>query len=156
MERLNRNVPRNVYQASQETRIQAARMLGRKSEMLIRIVVSVAVLIAALIHLEQWFLVFRDNVLMGPAMLANFVGGVVIGMLVLVWQHWLPFVLAVLFGAATLGAFLVSTTPMGLFGVHEHWTIWEVFVAAVVEIVAIVGGLVGLRAYRNHPVAVRA
>lgn len=124
--------------------------------MWIRLVVSVAVLIAALIHLEQWFLVFRDNALMGPAMLANFVGGVVIGVLVLVWHHWLPLVLAVLFGAATLGAFLVSTTPMGLFGVHEHWTIWEVFVAATVEIVAIVVGLAGLWGYRTRTATVRA
>ena len=90
------------------------------------------------------------------ATLGYIVGGVVIGVLVLVWHHWLPLVLAVLFGAATLGAFLVSTTPMGLFGVHEHWTIWEVFVAATVEIVAIVVGLAGLWGYRTHTATVRA
>lgn len=116
-----------------------------------RIVVSVAVFVAAVIHLEQWFLVFRDHAIMGPAMLLNFAGGVVIGVLVLFWRHWVPLLLAVLFGAATLGAFLVSTTPMGLFGVHEHWTIWEVFVAAAAEIVAIVVGLIGLRASRPLP-----
>jgi hypothetical protein len=116
-----------------------------------RIVVAVAVLVAAVIHLEQWFLVFRDHPIMGPAMLANFIGGVVIGGLVLVWRHWLPLVLAVLFGAATLGAFLVSTTPMGLFGVHEHWTFWEAFVAAAAEAVAIVVGLIGLRVNRPLP-----
>lgn len=124
--------------------------------MLIRVVVSIAVFIAALIHLEQWFLVFRDNPLMGPAMLANFIGGIVIGVLVLTWKHRLSLVLAVLFGLATLGAFLVSTTPMGLFGVHEHWTIWEVYVAAAAEIVAIVGGLAGVWANRDRPVAARA
>ena len=122
--------------------------------MWIRVVVSGAVLIAAVIHLEQWFLVFRDHAIMGPAMLLNFIGGVVIGVLVLVWHHWLPLLLAVLFGAATLGAFLISTTPMGLFGVHEHWTIWEVFVAAAAEVVAIVVGLIGLRA--NRPVPARS
>lgn len=116
-----------------------------------RIVVSVSVIVAAIIHLEQWFLVFRDHPVMGPAMLLNFIGGIVIGVLVLVWRHWLPLLLAVLFGAATLGAFLVSTTPMGLFGVHEHWTIWEVFVAAAAEAVAIVVGLIGLRANRPLP-----
>ncbi|GAB3032657.1 hypothetical protein GCM10027052_07030 [Parafrigoribacterium mesophilum] len=119
--------------------------------MWIRIVVAVAVFVAAVIHLEQWFLVFRDNAIMGPAMLLNFVGGIVIGVLVLIWHHWLPLLGAALFGAATLGAFLISTTPMGLFGVHEHWTIWEVFVAAAAEVVAIVGGLVGLRASRPLP-----
>jgi hypothetical protein len=116
-----------------------------------RIVVSMAVIVAAIIHLEQWFLVFRDHPVMGPAMLLNFIGGIVIGVLVLVWHHWLPLLLAVLFGAATLGAFLVSTTPMGLFGVHERWTIWEVFVAAAAEVVAIVVGLIGLRANRPLP-----
>ncbi|MGO4385605.1 hypothetical protein [Specibacter sp. RAF43] len=117
--------------------------------MWIRIVVSVAVLISAVIHLEQWFLVFRDTAVIGPAMLANFAGGIVIGILLLVWHHWLPLVLAVLFGASTLGAFLISAT-VGLFGVHEHWSIWEVFVAAIVEVVAIIGGLAGLLATRRQ------
>jgi hypothetical protein len=119
--------------------------------MWIRIVVSVALFVAAIIHLEQWFLVFRDNAIIGPAMLVNFIAGVIIGVLVLVWHHWLTLLAAVLFGAATLGAFLVSTTPMGLFGVHEHWTIWEVFVAAAAEVVAIVVGLIGLRVNRPLP-----
>jgi hypothetical protein len=119
--------------------------------MWIRIVVSVAVIVAGVIHLEQWFLVFRDQPVIGPAMLVNFAGGVVIGVLVLLWHHRLPLVLAVLFGAATLGAFLVATTPAGLFGVHEHWTIWEAFVAAAAEIAAIVVGLIGLVARRPQP-----
>lgn len=108
-----------------------------------RTVVAVAVFVSALIHLEQWVLVFSDNAVLGPAMLVNFGGGVVIGIAVLIWRHWLPLAVAILFGAATLAAFLVSTT-VGLFGVHEHWTIWEVYVAAVAEIVAIIAGIIGL------------
>lgn len=117
--------------------------------MWIRIVVAVAVLVSAVIHLEQWFLVFRNTPIIGPSMLANFAGGIVIAVLLLVWRNWLPLLLAVLFGAATLAAFLTSATA-GLFGVHEHWTIWEVWVAAVVEVVAIVAGLIGLLSYRSR------
>lgn len=119
--------------------------------MWIRMVVSVAVIVAGAVHLEQWFLVFRDQPVIGPAMLLNFISGVVIGVLVLVWHHWLPMLLAALFGAATLGAFLVSTTPAGLFGVHEHWTFWEAFVAAAAEVVAIAVGLIGVLATRRQP-----
>ena len=45
--------------------------------------------------------------------------------------------LAVGFGASTLGAFVVAST-VGPFRVHEHWTGWEVWTAAASEIVAIV------------------
>jgi hypothetical protein len=44
--------------------------------------------------------------------------------------------LAVGFGVATLGAFIIAAT-VGLYGVHEHWTGWEVWTAAVAEVVAI-------------------
>lgn len=108
-----------------------------------RIIVAAAAFVSAIIHGEQWMLVFRHTAVIGPAMLVNFGGGIVITILVLVWRHWIPLALAVLFGAGTLAAFLVSVT-VGLFGVHEHWSIWEVFVAAAVEIVAIVAGVIGL------------
>jgi hypothetical protein len=60
-------------------------------------------------------------------------------MLVLVWRHWLPLLLAVGFGASTLAAFVVSAT-VGLFGVHEVWTGGAVLTAAVSEVVAILCG----------------
>ncbi|GAA3756709.1 hypothetical protein GCM10022240_06940 [Microbacterium kribbense] len=112
--------------------------------MWIRIVAAAAVLISAIIHLEQWILVFRGTAYIGPAMLINFIGGLVIVVLLLWWRtSWVPWALTVLFGAATFGAFLISAT-VGLFGVHEHWTIWEVWVAAAVEVIAIITGLAGL------------
>lgn len=120
--------------------------------MAIRIVAAVAVLISAIIHLEQWILVFRDTPYVGPAMLTNFIVGLIIVALLLWWRtSRVPWALTVLFGAATLGAFLISAT-VGLFGVHEHWTIWEVWVAAIVEVVAIITGLVG---FAQRPAARR-
>jgi hypothetical protein len=47
-----------------------------------------------------------------------------------------PLLLAVGFGAATLGAFIIAATA-GLYGVHEHWTGWEVWTAAAAEVLAI-------------------
>ncbi|WP_269938758.1 hypothetical protein [Arthrobacter sp. HY1533] len=123
--------------------------------MLIRILAAVAVFVSALIHLEQWWVVFRDNAFMAPAMLLNFGGGVVIALLLLFWRHWIPLALTVLFGASTLGAFIISAT-VGLFGVHEHWTGWIIFTAAGVEIAAIILGLAGLAMERRHPLAPRA
>lgn len=121
--------------------------------MWIRRVLAVAVFVSAVIHLEQWIVVFRHTAVVGPAMLLNFGGGVVIAGLLLFWHHWAPLALAALFGAATLGAFLTAAT-VGLFGVHEHWTGWEIFTAAGVEIVAIVVGITGLLAERRRSQAV--
>jgi hypothetical protein len=98
--------------------------------MWVRILASIAVLVSAVIHLELWLTVFRDTAIVGPAMLVNFGGGIVIAVLLIVWRHWLPFLLAVLFGAATLGAFITSTTAVGLFGVHQTRSGWDVFTAA--------------------------
>ena len=52
-------------------------------------------------------------------------------------RHWIPLLLALGFGASTLGAFVIAST-VGLFGVHEHWTGWEVWTAATSEVIAIV------------------
>ena len=74
------------------------------------------------------------------------VAGVVIAGLLIRWQHWLPAFLTLGFGAATLGAFLISST-VGLLGVHATWEGFYVFAAAASEIVCIVvGGLLLLRA----------
>ncbi|WP_288025544.1 hypothetical protein [Arthrobacter sp.] len=117
--------------------------------MWVRRLAAVAVLVSAVIHLEQWIVVFRHTPVVGPAMLVNFGGGVVIAVLLLVWRRWEPLLLAAVFGAATLGAFITAATG-GLFGVHEHWTGWEIFTAAAVEIAAIILGLAGLLIERRQ------
>ncbi|MCW2779730.1 MAG: hypothetical protein JWR35_179 [Marmoricola sp.] len=114
---------------------------------------ALAVLVSAAIHLKLWFDVFRHTDVVGPSMLLNFAGGVVIAVLLVAWRHWLPVLLTIGFGVSTLGAFIIATTA-GLYGVHEKWTGWEVFTAAGVEIVAIIVGLALLMQERPQPARV--
>jgi hypothetical protein len=120
--------------------------------MSVRVVASVAVLVSAVMHLYLWFEGYRDVEVIGPAFLLNAFGGAVIAVLLLVWRHWVPALLAVGFGLSTLGAFILSTT-VGLFGLEESWAGWEVWTAAISEVVAIVGGAIVL--LREHPLASR-
>ena len=102
-----------------------------------RILAAAGVLVSAAVHLYLWFDVFRHTAVVGPAFMLNAVGGAVIAVLLVMWRRWIPLVLAVGFGACTLGAFVIAAT-VGLFGVHEYWTGWAVWTAAASEIVAIV------------------
>ena len=111
--------------------------------MKLRILIAAAVLVSAYVHLKLWLDGFRDIDKIGPAFMVNAVAGVVIAVAVLLWRHWLPLLLAVGFGASTLGAFVTSAT-VGLFGVHEVWTGGWVWAAAISEAVAIVAGLAAL------------
>ncbi len=113
--------------------------------MWVRIVTAAAAIVSAVVHLVLWLDSYRDIEVIGPAFLVNAVAGVVIGVLLLVWRHWVPAFLVAGFGASTLGAFVVSAT-VGLFGVQEQWRGGWVWTAAVSEVVCIVGGLVLLRA----------
>jgi hypothetical protein len=105
--------------------------------MKLRMLAAAAVLVSAGVHLYLWFSVFKDAHVVGPAFMLNAVGGAVIAALLVTWRHWIPLVLAVGFGASTLGAFIIAAT-VGLYGVHEHWTGWEVWTAAAAEVIAIV------------------
>jgi hypothetical protein len=113
------------------------RRRGSEYVMKMRMLAAAAVLVSAAIHLYLWFDVFRHGHVVGPAFMVNAVGGAVIAVLLVTWRHWIPLVLAVGFGVATLGAFIIATTA-GLYGVHEHWTGWEVWTAAAAEVVVIV------------------
>jgi uncharacterized membrane protein YphA (DoxX/SURF4 family) len=95
-------------------------------------------LVSAAVHLIEWFSGVRNQSI-GPLFLVNVVAGVVIAALLIWWQHWVPAFLALGFGAATLGAFVISTT-VGLLGVHSSWEGFYVFAAAAAEIVCIVVG----------------
>jgi hypothetical protein len=105
--------------------------------MKMRMLVAAGVLVSAAVHLYLWFDVFRQTGVVGPAFMLNVVGGTMIAVLLVMWRHWIPLVLAVGFGVSTLGAFFIAAT-VGLFGVHEHWTGWEVWTAAASEVIAIV------------------
>lgn len=103
----------------------------------LRGLLAACVLLSAVVHLELWFSGFRQLTVVGPAFMLNAVGGLVIGILLLVWRHWLPVLGALGFGVATFGAFLVSTTTGGLFGVHEQWTGAPIWLSAISETAAI-------------------
>jgi fluoride ion exporter CrcB/FEX len=107
--------------------------------MKLRIVAALAVLVSVGIHLKLWFDGMKDIHVVGPAFLANVAGGLVIVVLLVRWKHWLPPVLAICFGASTLGAFTIAST-VGLFGDHETWHGSYVLVAATVEVLAVVTG----------------
>jgi len=107
--------------------------------MTLRVTAAIAVLVSAAVHLYMWFDGVRHQDVIGPAFMLNAVGGAVIGVLLLTWRHWVPAFLALGFGLSTLGAFVTSTT-VGLFGVHSHWEGWPAWTAATAEVVAIVTG----------------
>jgi hypothetical protein len=113
-----------------------------------RSLAAAGVLLSADVHLVLYFDGFRDVKVIGPAFLANAVGGFVIGMLVLLWRHVLTLMAAAAFGVATLGAFYVSAT-VGLFGVHETFGGNQVVLAEVSEWVAIIGAVLAFTGERR-------
>ncbi len=112
--------------------------------MTLRVVTAAAVLVSGGVHLKLWFDGFRTIAVIGPSFLLNAAAAVLIAALLLAWRHWLPALLAVGFGLATLGAFAISATA-GLFGVHEAWTGAPQLAAAASEVVAVVAGAGVLR-----------
>ena len=116
-----------------------------------RIVTAAAVLVSAWVHWSLWRQGFRDFHMVGSAFLLNAVAGLVIGVALVAWRHWIPPLLAVGFGVSTLAAFVTAAT-VGLFGVSEVWTGWAVWTAAVSELVAIAAGVTVLwQEYRREP-----
>lgn len=107
--------------------------------MVMRAVAAVAVLVSAAVHLYLWGEGVREDDVIGPAFMLNAVGGAVIAVLLLAWRHWIPPFLAVGFGVSTLAAFVISAS-VGLFGFTSTWEGWEVWTAAVSEVLAIVVG----------------
>ena len=119
-----------------------------------RVVAAVSVLVSAAVHFYLWLDFAQDDGgLIGPSFLLNAVGGAVIAVLLMAWQHWVPPFLALGFGASTLLAFVLSTT-VGFFGITANWTGWAVWVAAASEVVAIVTGAMLLLA-SDHPLRSR-
>lgn len=121
--------------------------------MKMRILAAAGVLVSAAVHLKLWLDGFRDLHMVGPAFMLNAVAGLVIAALLILWRHWVPPLLAVGFGASTLGAFVISAT-VGLYGVHEVWSGGWVLTAAGSEIVAVLAGLLAL--LQENPLSSRS
>lgn len=119
---------------------------------LIRSLASASVMLSGVVHLVLWAQGMSALSVVGPAFLVNAVVGLALGVVLQIWDHWLPLLAAAAFGAATLGAFVASTT-VGFFGVHERWQGAAVWLAAVSEVAAVVLGLAGTwwaRSGRRH------
>ena len=102
---------------------------------------AAGVLLSADVHLDLWDLQgYRQIHIIGPLFLLNVIGGIVVGVAVLVWRHWLPALAAAGFGASTLIAFWLSVT-VGTFGLKETATGSAQVLAEIAEIVALVFGL---------------
>src|SRR6195952_4894251 len=117
--------------------------------MLGRGLAAAGVLLSADVHLVLYSGGFSHINVVGPAFLLNAIGGIVIGVALLVWRHWLPLLAAIAFGISTLAAFYISAT-VGLFGVHETFGGAQVVLAEIAEWVAIAGALTALLAERRR------
>ena len=102
---------------------------------------AAGVLLSAVVHLDLWAQGFRSVATIGPLFLLNFIGGMVIGIVVLVWRHWLPALAAAGFGAVTVIFFWISVVH-GLFGVKETATGESEILAQVAEYGAFAFGII--------------
>jgi hypothetical protein len=105
---------------------------------------AAGVLVSAAVHLDLWDVEgFRRIHIIGPLFLVNVIAGLLIGVVVVTWRHWLPALAAVAFGAATLTAFWLSV-KVGLFGFRESATGSAQVLAEGTEIAEIVFGIVAV------------
>lgn len=105
--------------------------------------VGASVLVSAYIHVELYFEGMAQTPVIGPLFLLNAAGGLVIGLAVLFWRHWLPLVGALGFGVLTLAAFWISVS-VGLFGLTEKATGIAQIAAEAAEIITIAGCVAAL------------
>lgn len=94
---------------------------------------------SAAVHLLEWRDWAKDVDIIGPLFLLNVGAGVVLAIAVVAWRHWLPAFAAAGYGAATLGAYLISVT-VGLFGVQEQFTTSAEVWGVVTDGACILGG----------------
>ena len=104
---------------------------------------ATGVLLSASVHLQLWAQGIRVVPVIGEAFMLNAIGGLVLGLLLLTWRHWLPLVGAMVFGLSTLGAFVMSVT-VGMFGFREQAAGVMQYLAAAAEIAAVVFAVAAL------------
>jgi hypothetical protein len=113
--------------------------------MRLRGIAASAVLVSAAVHLMLWDQGYDGIAVIGPLFLLNAAGGLVIGLAVLSWRHWLPLLGAMGFGALSLVALLWSAA-FGLFGVSEPLNGVPQLISIVAEAAAVVLGAAAIRA----------
>ena len=116
----------------------------------LRALTAAGVLLSAVVHLFLWAQGMKSVAVVGPGFLVNAVGGILLGIFLLAWYHWLPLLGAIGFGLATLGAFVIATMPGGFFTVHEAWSGVPQLTAAAAEIAVIVLAVVALVVERRR------
>lgn len=117
---------------------------------LLRGLTAAGVLLSAVVHLLEYLSGFRDVSVIGPLFLLNAVAGAVLGVVVLVWRHWVAAFLAAGFGAVTVAAYWYSVV-FGLFGFQETYvTGWPVILAEIGEYVAVACGLTATAMLWRH------
>ncbi|WP_407318172.1 hypothetical protein UQW22_16280 [Isoptericola halotolerans] len=108
-----------------------------------RSLAAAGVLVSAVVHLVLWTRGYDDIPLVGPLFLVNAISGVVLAVLLMTWRHWLPLVGGIVFGAATLLAFIASATS-NLLGISPEIVGRDELVAAAAELVAVVASTMAL------------
>lgn len=117
--------------------------------LLIRLFAVVSILGVGIVHLVGWFDWARYTSVVGPLFLLNAGAAVVLAIAVLVWRHWLVGLATLGFGAATLGAYVMSLT-VGFFGVQEQFrTALEVW-GVVTDVACILAGAMVIFLHQMH------
>ncbi|WP_163507443.1 hypothetical protein [Fodinicola acaciae] len=122
------------------TRTRAESAAFHTADNVVRGVTVAAVLMSADVHLALYFAGFAGIPAVGPLFVVNAVAGLVIGVAMLVWRHWLPAFIAFGFNAVSLVALYVSTT-VGLFGFRETGAGSQETISVVAEVIGLVGAL---------------
>lgn len=119
---------------------------------------AAGVLLSAAVHLDLYFPPndFKSISTIGPLFLLNGIGGIVLGVLVTSWRHWLPALGAAGFGAITVIFFWISVVH-GIFGFKEPApTVAVSVLAELAEYAAVLFGLLAAAGlWRERPVHVR-
>jgi hypothetical protein len=102
------------------------------------------VLLSAAVHFNLWDVErFRLIPTIGPLFLLNAIGGLVLGVVLVAWRHWLPALAAAGYGALTVLFFWISVIH-GLFGFKEVATGSAQVLAEVAEYAAVLFGLIAV------------
>ncbi len=117
--------------------------------LLIRLFAVASLLGVGIVHLVGWFDWARYTSVVGPMFLLNVAASVVLAVAVLAWRHWLVGLATLGFGAATLGAYVMSLT-VGFFGVQEQFrTPLEVW-GVVTDVACILAGAMLILTHQWH------